>query len=193
MSERKRWDDRHRASEFLGAPAPFLEAVLPHIPRGRALDVASGLGANALYLAERGFEVETIDWSLEALRKLGAAARHRSAAVHPLVADVTRYPLPSRRYDAVICFRFLERALWPKLVEALRPGGALVVETFTLSELEHRPHFPRQYCLGEGELLRVFASTVRVARYEELPGAPTAALLGFRASTEAPREAAPGS
>jgi len=178
--ERRRWDQKHRDAEFLGEPSPFLVECRGHLPPGRALDVACGLGANALYLAEEGFAVEARDWSFEGLRKLAAAAREKSRHLGAVACDVTRFPLPRDRYDVLVCFRFLDRSLWSSMVEALRPGGALVVETFNRRYLERRPDFPKEYCLEEGELLAAFGSTLRVARYQELPREPHASLLAFR-------------
>jgi SAM-dependent methyltransferase len=178
--ERRRWDQKHRDSELLGEPAPFLVECRPHLPPGRACDLACGLGANALFLAEEGFDVEAFDWSVEGLRRLGAAARGRRLHLRALACDVTRFPLPRGRYDVLISFRFLDRSLWPSMVAALAPGGALVLETFNLRYLEKRPDFPRQYCLEEGDLLRAFSPTLSVARYQELPREPLASLLAFR-------------
>jgi SAM-dependent methyltransferase len=177
---RGRWNLKHRDAEFLGEPAPFLVDCRPHLPPGRALDVACGLGANALYLAEEGFAVEAFDWSFEGLRKLTAAAREKGRGVGVVACDVTRYPLPTERYDVLVSFRFLDRALWPSMVEALRPGGALVIETFNRRYLERRPDFPEEYCLGDGELLAAFGPSLRVARYQELPREPRVSLLAFR-------------
>lgn len=182
MSNRKRWDQKHRESEFLGDSSPFLEQCLPLLPRGRALDVACGLGANALRLGEAGYEVEALDWSVEAARKLLAAARLRGLPVRPLVCDLTSYPLSQDRYDVVISFRFLERSLWPALARALKPDGALLVETFNTRHLDRNPDFPREFCLDVGELLAAFAATLTVARYRELPSESTASLLAFRVS-----------
>jgi len=180
MTDRKRWEDKHREVEFLGEPARFLEESFAHLPSGRALDLACGLGANALYLASRGFEVDALDWSIEGLSKLTLAARVRNLRVRALVCDVTRYPIPVSRYDVVICFRFLDRSLWQPMARALRPGGALLVETYTLRHLDVRPKFPRPYCLEENELLDVFAKKLRVARYREIPSETTASILAFR-------------
>lgn len=187
---RERWDERHRDADYLGEPAPFLEQVLPSLPRGRALDVACGLGANALRLAAAGFEVEALDWSFEALRKLRAAAEIKKLSVRGIACDLTRFPLPSERYAVVTCFRFLDRTLWPALLRALEPEGALIVETFTKGYLSLKPDFPPEYCLETGELLRAFATTLRVERYVELPSGSTASLLGIRGSIEAPRKVA---
>lgn len=177
---RERWERKHRDAEFLGEPAPFLVECRPHLPPGRALDVACGLGANALYLAEEGFAVEAFDWSFEGLRKLSAAAQEERLSLGAVACDVTRFPLPRERYDVLVSFRFLDRSLWPSMLEALRPGGALLIETFNRRYLERRPDFPKEYCLEEGELLAAFGATLRVARYQELPREPYASLLAFR-------------
>lgn len=178
--DRGRWDQKHRDAEFLGEPAAFLVECRPHLPPGRALDLACGLGANALYLASEGFDVEAFDWSFAALRKLAAAAREKGRRVRAVACDVTWFPIPRERYDVLISFRFLDRSLWPSMVEALRPGGALLIETFNRRYLEKRPEFPKEYCLEEGELLRAFGATLRIARYQELPQEPLASLLAFR-------------
>lgn len=180
LMERRRWDQKHRDAEFLGEPAPFLVECRRDLPPGRALDVACGLGANALYLAEEGFAVEAFDWSFEGLRKLTAAARERRRSLGAVACDVTRFPLPRERYDVLVSVRFLDRSLWRSMVEALRPGGALVIETLNRRYLERRPDFPEEYCLEEGELLAAFGTTLRVARYQELPREPRASLLAFR-------------
>jgi 2-polyprenyl-3-methyl-5-hydroxy-6-metoxy-1,4-benzoquinol methylase len=177
---RGRWDQKHRDAEFLGEPAPFLVDCRPDLPHGRALDLACGLGANALYLAEEGFDVEALDWSFEALRKLRAAASEKRLRVNAVACDVTRFPLPRDRYDVLLCFRFLDRSLWPSMIDALRPGGALVLSTFNRRYLEIRPDFPEEFCVEEGELPAVFGATLRVERYQELPREPVASLLAFR-------------
>jgi len=178
--DRGRWDQKHRDAEFLGGPASFLVECRRHLPPGRALDLACGLGANALFLAEEGFTVEAFDWSFEGLRKLTAEARERRRRVAAVACDVTRFPLPRERYDVLLSFRFLDRSLWPSMVEALRPGGALVIETFNRRYLERRPDFPEEYCLEEGELLSAFGASLRIALYQEIPREPVASLLAFR-------------
>jgi tellurite methyltransferase len=184
MSTRNEWDERHRANEFLGESAAFLEECLPFLPPGRALDAACGLGANALRLAEAGYEVEALDWSFEAARKLLAAARLHHRSVRAAVCDLTSYPVPRERYDVVICFRFLDRSVWPALAGALKPGGALLVETFNTRQLARMPHFRREFVVEVGELATAFAATLKVARYRELPSESTASLLAFRESRE---------
>ncbi len=193
MSDRKSWDERHRDSEFLGESSPFLEECLPDLPVGLALDAPCGLGRNALRLGEAGYSVDALDWSFQATRKLRTAARSRRLAIRPLVCDLVTYPFPRARYDLVVSVRFLERSLWPALTLALKPGGALLVETFNTRHLGRKPDFPRELCLEVGELLATFESTLRVARYRETASESTACLLAFRESREGRRAAAEGS
>ena len=180
MTDRHGWDRKHREAAYDRRPSAFLEEVLASLPKGRALDIASGSGANAVFLAENGFDVEALDWSVFALRHL----RSRCPDVGCIACDLTRYPLPRDRYDVVVCFRFLERALWPHISDALRTGGALVYETFTLRHREQLPDFPKEYCLDEGELRSAFAPSLRLERYRESASPALASLLAFRESRE---------
>ena len=179
MTGRHGWNVKHSKAARHQRPSVFLEEVLASLPKGRVLDIASGFGSNAIFLAENGFDVEALDWSLFALRHL----RSRCPDVRCIACDLTRYPLPRDRYDVVVCFRFLDRALWPHISNALRTGGALVYETFTLRHRDRLPEFPNEYCLAEGELKSAFSPHLRLERYRENRSPALASLLAFREST----------
>jgi SAM-dependent methyltransferase len=72
------WDARYAAAELVWSARPnqFVEAELADLPPGRALDLASGEGRNALWLAERGWKVTAVDFSLVGLDK-GRSMQHR--------------------------------------------------------------------------------------------------------------------
>ena len=79
------WDERYAASGLLWSATPnqFVEAELSRLRPGRALDLAAGEGRNALWLAERGWEVTAVDFSLVGLDK-GRALQER----HPRGRDL---------------------------------------------------------------------------------------------------------
>ncbi|GAB6043897.1 hypothetical protein [Endothiovibrio diazotrophicus] len=83
-TDRDKWDDRYREREVASARAA--EVLCDHlhlVPRsGSALDLACGLGANALLLAARGLAVEAWDRSPVAVEKLAAAARRGGLDLH---------------------------------------------------------------------------------------------------------------
>jgi SAM-dependent methyltransferase len=143
-------------------PHPLLVRFVlqnPHV-HGRALDVACGVGQNALWLAQRGFAVEAVDISpvaLEQAKRSAADAGLAPPAVNLIQADLEAWLPPAAAYDLVIGFRFLNRRLWPRLQSALRPGGWLLYQTFNLRKLAPDSDFPPEYLLDIGELPHAFA------------------------------------
>jgi SAM-dependent methyltransferase len=168
----------------LWKPAPFLERVLPSIPRGRAADLAAGAGREAVFLALSGFDVEAWDRDVPGLEMASMLAARNGVALRTVVADLEQptSPLPEDTFDLVVCFRFLHRPLLPAMARALAPGGTLVYETFrTGQERYGKPCRPR-FLLEPHELARAFAQ-LEILTYEESepPGGPvTARLLARR-------------
>jgi tellurite methyltransferase len=129
--ERTKWEGHYRAGDrpHDGAPSSLLRRWLPDLPRGPALDVATGLGRNALFLARAGYRVDAVDISPTGLQIAAKRARRRGLRIRWIEADLDAYQLPKARYAVVIDSFFLKRTLWPALKAAVRPGGVLIVET----------------------------------------------------------------
>ncbi len=137
---------------------PWLQRVLPLLPRGRALDIACGRGRNALLLAEAGYAVRAVDASPPALARLAEEAQRRGLAIDTAPQDLEQTPkLPVAAFDVVLQFFYLQRSLFDALRKAVRPGGVAVVRTF--SRAGNFPDGPGNpdYVLRVGELLQVFA------------------------------------
>ncbi|HEU4760597.1 MAG TPA: class I SAM-dependent methyltransferase [Dehalococcoidia bacterium] len=168
----RHWDERYRREEAEPerGPAVWLVRNVGLLPAsGRALDVAMGTGRNALYLASRGYEVTGIDISLVAVTRCRAEAQRRGLRLDAVCADVESYEPERAAYDIVLDFYYLERALCPRLVEALRPGGVLLFETFTLAQRRFG-WGPQQeaFLLRPGELRRLFPELAVLAYREEV-------------------------
>jgi 2-polyprenyl-3-methyl-5-hydroxy-6-metoxy-1,4-benzoquinol methylase len=106
-------------------PAEWLvdnEDLLAGASGRRALDVACGDGRNAGYLAALGLAVGAVHLSDVAIDALRAAVAERGVPINPLRVDLTREPLPAKRYDVVVQFSYLQRSLFSILAEALVPG-----------------------------------------------------------------------
>ena len=163
------WDERYRQGDPLGRdPASLLlenRRLLP--PGGKALDVAMGTGRNALYLASLGFRVTGIDISAVAVERCREEARQRGLSLEAVCADLESYALPEGEYDLVVNFYYLERWLAPRLMAALKPGGVLAFETFTLGQLAYGwgPSAP-EFLLRWGELRQMFPE-LEVLLYRE--------------------------
>ena len=169
----------------LWRPAPFLEEMLPRIPRPRpdacaALDAAAGAGREAVYLALQGFQVEARDRDPEALARAAALAARHGVRITTAVTDLEddAITLPPDRFQLVVCFRYLHRPLFRQLERTLAPGGFLVYETYRLGQEKlGRPRRER-FLLRPGELASAFPSLV-VEHYAELEpaGGPVTARL----------------
>ncbi len=178
-ASRHHWDQKHRNAGEADSPAPFLLEVVGALPKGRCLDLAAGRGRNALFMARQGYSVDGLDWSFEGLAALRSRASGSDLPLNLVAADLASFPLPEERYNVLLCFRYLQRDLWPDMARALKPGGALVMETFTIERVKSRPNFPADYCLKPGELGAAFPD-LRVEIYREEPGQETASILAFR-------------
>ena len=128
--------------------------------RGRVLDVACGRGRNALALAAAGLDVHAIDRNEEAIAELRDLAARSSLSIDAQVLDLETDPpalLPASAYDAIVVFNYLHRPLMPMLRAALKPGGCLFYETFTVRQAERgHPRNP-SFLLRDGELLELVA------------------------------------
>jgi len=156
-----------------GHPSPFLITHLPRLPRGKALDVATGRGRHAYFLATQGFSVHGIDRNREALEFLAAQAREAgglpiTTEYIDLEADDRNPPdLGTERYDLILVFFYLYRPLFPQLIKALKPGGVILYETFLLENHLHRQHPRRkEFCLEPNELLTLLRD-VQILHYDE--------------------------
>jgi dihydroneopterin aldolase len=156
-------------------PAQFLARQLHRLPKGKVLDVASGSGRHALFLASLGYQVEAVDRDEQALAQLSADARAQHlTSIGSRVLDLEQLSprelnLGHEAYDAILVFFYLTRPLFPHLINALKPGGVLMYETFTIdNHLRHNHPKRQEFCLAPNELLRL-TSGLRILHYDEGP------------------------
>ncbi len=166
-SVRAKWD---RIYADAGWPSPARvvhenEHLLPS--RGRALEVACGLGANALQLARRGLMVTAWDLSPVAVARLRRRAEREGLPLRAEVRDVTAGPWPREAWDVIVVSRFLDRSVCTAMQKALKPGGLLLYQTFVRNPVTPAGPSNPAYRLAENELLRLFAGLIVRAYREE--------------------------
>ena len=127
----------------------------------KVLDVACGSGRHVRWFAARGCHVTGVDRDAAALAGLEGIAE-------TCVADLegAPWPLPGRRFDAVVVTNYLWRELLPTIVASVAEGGVLIYETFSAGNASvGKPSNPL-FLLQAGELLSATAG-LRVVSYED--------------------------
>jgi SAM-dependent methyltransferase len=136
--KRDDWNRRYAEQELVWSAGPnrFLVSEAGDLPPGRALDLACGEGRNAIWLAERGWQVTAVDFSEVAVEK----GRARSAGVDFAVADLLAYEPEEQAYDLVIVF-YLQlsadelRLVLGRAARAVAPGGTFLLVGHDLRNL----------------------------------------------------------
>jgi hypothetical protein len=143
MDDRTRWNDRYRAGDGPDHKNARLEKYRGMLKRGRALDLAGGLGQNAELLGN--WTVVNVDISDEALKRAHGLR---------VLADANALPFALELFDTIICTNFFE----PKINYAalLTSGGTLFFETFTLADQKYRPGFNSTFLLDPAQIPMLF-------------------------------------
>ena len=167
-ADRERWNARYSAGEYAARvhPSPLLAAWLDRLPRGRALDVACGLGRNAIHLAANGYAVDAMDISAVALAGARERAGAAGVAVNWIETGLDGTEIARDAYDVIVVARFLDRRLIPRLVDALRPGGHVVYDHHYITPAVVDGPSSRRFRARPNELLERFR-TLRILSYEE--------------------------
>jgi tellurite methyltransferase len=123
-----------------------------------AIDFASGLGGNSIYLAELGYNMTAIDISDVAVQYVKEQAAKRGLNITANVVDLTdeRSCLTSRTYDLAIMTYYLDRSLFPLIKVVVNDNGYLFFETFYKHKGAENGHVSSQYKLESNELLKEF-------------------------------------
>ncbi|HEX7138944.1 MAG TPA: methyltransferase domain-containing protein [Vicinamibacterales bacterium] len=170
------------------SPSPFIVEWLHRLglerSGGRALDVAMGSGRHAAAIAGAGFRPFGVDRDLGSLRTAVADGAARGVRIDAWCADLVTYTLPPGRFDVIVVARYLQRDLFPSLVNALTPAGVLLYETFTTAQRAHGVGpTSADHLLAPGELRRSLAA-LDLLFYEEVSAPEAVArLVGRRAAS----------
>lgn len=171
-ADRLKWDDKYSNSDHRienGEACFMLKRHFAKAAGQRALDVACGTGRNALFLVAQGFFVDALDISPVGLKRLNIAAAKLSDAgeIQTREVDLETYSPANATYDLIIVANYLNRPLIPKLAEALRGGGILVMDTFMADARNMATRSNPEYLLKKDESPTFFNDDYEILEYEE--------------------------
>jgi SAM-dependent methyltransferase len=145
------WNERYAADGFAYGTAPndFLAAQewILTTP-GPALCLAEGEGRNAVWLAQRGYQVTAVDLSEVGLAKARRMAEERGVTLATTVADLAHFPIEPNRYHVIVSIwchvpPAVRAPLHRRVVRGLAPGGFFILEAYTPDQLQRNTGGPR--------------------------------------------------
>jgi SAM-dependent methyltransferase len=172
------WDELYGSSDqvFSGNPNGVLVAEASDLPPGQALDVGCGEGADALWLARRGWQVTAVDISRTALERAAGTAEDIAGRVAWTCADLTAAPLPAGAFDLVSVQYFPlphqpDHTALRGLLAAVAPGGILLIASHDLADLPpaHELGFDAGDYYQPGEIAQLLDDTWTVLVNETRP------------------------
>lgn len=136
------WDQRFASTGFVYGEQPndFLKEHASGLKAGQALCLAEGEGRNAVFLAELGHQVCAQDISPVGLGKAEELAQRRSVNIHTLCCDLAAFHPEPASVDLIAAIWMhlepeLRATVLQRAVEALRPGGHLLIEAYSPKQL----------------------------------------------------------
>ena len=175
LKDKEKWNHKYRVPEYITGKEP-VEWLKDHSDmlngKGSALDIASGEGRNAVFAAEKGYETLAVDISATGLEKAHTLADEKGVTIQTCVVDLDNWKIEQNAFDLILCFNFLDRKIFPSIKSALKPGGLIFYETFTVDYLKYSS-FKREWVLEHNELLDAF-NELRILGYREVDTKGTA-------------------
>lgn len=142
--DKAQWDQRYAGQELVwtGQANRFLVAETELLPPGRALDLACGEGRNAVWLAERGWEVTGVDFSTAGLQKAARLAAERGVRATWMRADLLDYRPQAQVFELVLVFYLQVPAsqrtpILRRAADAVAPGGLFLLVGHDSSNIVH--------------------------------------------------------
>lgn len=161
------WDERYAASEQLwsGRVNPVLEAEAADLPPGRALDAGCGEGGDAMWLAERGWNVTAIDVSTVAVNRATVEWKRRGIRAGAAMfkqRDLTEWSPPVRGFGLVSAQYLhvlpeVRDVIYQRLADAVEPGGLLLMVLHDRADLATDIARPPEFSMVDADALRTYA------------------------------------
>lgn len=133
------WDERYAQDEYVFGTEPndFLASVADKIKKNaRVLSLCDGEGRNGTFLAEKGFQVVSLDGSKVGLEKAKKLAKSKKVKIETIVANLEEYKIKSRHWDAIALFfghfpSDLRKKVLQSIPKGLKKNGVFIMECFS--------------------------------------------------------------
>lgn len=177
-SDYEEWDQIYRKYPLealpweLGRPRKVLMELVENglIKKGKALDVCCGAGTNALYLAEKGFQVTGIDISFKAIEYAKEKAEKANVKIQFQVENFLNIPFEDQEFDFVFdmgCFHHVkvkDRSAFIRGVHrVLKKGGSYLMVCFSYRNGPAWNHFTK------AQIIQLFSNHFKIKNIKHIP------------------------
>jgi len=144
------WDERYAREEYIYGiePNTYLKEKLSAIKPGKILFPAEGEGRNAVYAASLGWETDAFDLSIEGQKKALKLSMQKGVNINYFLQSLNDWEPEPEQYDCIaLIFVHIPESMRKKVhqaaITALKPGGMLILEAFTINQLERTSGGPK--------------------------------------------------
>lgn len=173
IEDKYKWDQKYIDNPKLlkdRNPSEKLKNILPLIKGNKALEIACGSGRNSIFLAQNNFTVDAYDISWVALDTLN---KKNNPNITTKQIDLEGFTPNKNNYDLVVMTNYLDRDIIPKLLEALKPNGIIIIETYMDHPSNTKPNSNPDFLLQKNELKSFVTRNFQIIEYDEFDNEPT--------------------
>lgn len=131
------WEARYAEAGYAFGTRPndFLRENVDRLPPGRLLCLAEGEGRNAVWLAQRGYDVTAVDLSARGLEKARRLAAERRVRITTVQADLATFHIRAGEWKGIVSIFAhvpspVRRRVHASVVSGLAPGGVFLLEAY---------------------------------------------------------------
>lgn len=155
--DRIKWNSKYESKTLHFETHSILEVIRElSLPQGDILELASGPSGTALELAALNL-AKGLVWAVD-ISDVATAAMEQEAMRRKLLPnfrslskDLLAWEIPRDTFSLIYATRYWEPGVFQEATKALKPGGYLIWETFTMHEKKYRPKFREEWCMKPDE------------------------------------------
>jgi hypothetical protein len=165
------WDERYASKEYIYGTEPnnFLKEKLSTLKPGCILFPAEGEGRNAVYAATLGWQADAFDQSEEGMKKAILLANQNNVQINYYPESLQDWNPEPDQYDCIALIfvhlpEELRKQVHQSAIKALKPGGTLILEAFTINQLSRSSGGPKipELLFTNDQLKNDFINTIEL-------------------------------
>ncbi len=163
IKDREKWNKKYQDNPKLlqlRPPSKILKKYYNFAPIKTALDLACGVGRNAIFLAKQEFIVDAVDISQIALNQIN------NPNINTILADLDSFT-PKKEYGLIIKTNYLDRDLINRAKEWLKKDGIFIIETYLDDPINEKKDSNPAFLLKPDELKSFFDNRFEILEYSE--------------------------